>query len=52
MLLYPNTTRMPHAVSATAWTHALTCEQMNDRVFDAIRAFRTRWIDRGPEQVP
>jgi hypothetical protein len=39
-------------VSATAWTHALNCERMNDRVFDAIRAFRTRWIDRGPERVP
>lgn len=52
MLLYPNTTGMEHAVSATAWTHSLNCERMNDRVFDAIRAFRTRWIDRGPEQVP
>jgi hypothetical protein len=52
MLLYPNTTDMPYAVSATAWTHALNCKQMNNRVFDAIRAFRTRWIDRGPERVP
>jgi len=52
MLLYENTTDMPYAVSATAWTHALNCREMNDRVFDAIRAFRTRWIDRGPERIP
>ena len=52
MLLYENTTDMPYAVAATAWTHALTCKQMNDRVFDAMRAFRARYIDKGPEQVP
>jgi len=52
MLLYENTTGMPYEVSATAWTHALNCEEMNPRVFDALRAFRARYIDRGPEQVP
>jgi hypothetical protein len=52
MLLYENTTGMRPAVAATAWTHSLTCARMNDRVFDAIRAFRARYIDRGPETVP
>jgi hypothetical protein len=52
MLLYENTTNMPFAVAATAWTHQLGCPRMNDRVFDALRTFRERYIDQGPEQVP
>jgi hypothetical protein len=52
MLLFQNTTKMPYAVAATAWTHALTCPRMNDRVFDAIRTFRARYIDKGPEKIP
>jgi hypothetical protein len=52
MLLYENTTGMDAQVAATAWTHSLTCPQMNDKVFDAIRTFRARYIDKGPEQVP
>jgi hypothetical protein len=52
MLLFENTTGMDAAVAATAWTHSLTCPQMNDKVFDAIRTFRSRYIDKGPERVP
>ena len=52
MLLFENTTDMPSAVAATAWTHSLTCPEMNDKVFDAIRTFRSRYIDKGPERVP
>jgi hypothetical protein len=52
MLLYENTTEMPSAVAATAWGHSLTCPEMNDKVFDAIRTFRAAWIDKGPENVP
>jgi uncharacterized protein DUF3105 len=52
LLLYENTTNMDAAVAATAWTHSLTCSEMNDKVFDAIRTFRQRYIDRGPETVP
>ena len=52
MLLFENTTNMPSAVAATAWGHSLTCPEMNDKVFDAIRTFRARWIDKGPETVP
>jgi hypothetical protein len=52
MLLFQNTTGMAPAVAATAWTHSLTCPEMNDKVFDAIRAFRARYIDKGPEKVP
>ena len=52
MLLFENTTKMPFAVAATAWDHQLGCTTMNPKVFDAIRAFRTEHIDKGPEVVP
>jgi Protein of unknown function (DUF3105) len=52
LLLYENTTGMEPAVAATAWTHSLSCPKMNDKVFDAIRTFRARYIDQGPENVP
>jgi hypothetical protein len=51
LILTPNE-RMPYEVAATAWTEVLACKQANDRVFDAIRAFRQRNRDRGPEFVP
>jgi hypothetical protein len=52
MLLFQNTTNMPYQVAATAWGHLLGCPEMNDRVFDALRTFRSAWIDQGPEKVP
>ncbi len=52
MLLYENTTNMDAQIAATAWTQSLTCPEMNDQVFDAIRTFRARYIDKGPETVP
>jgi hypothetical protein len=52
MLLFENTTGMKAQVAATAWGHSLTCNEMNDKVFDAIRTFRAEYIDQGPEQVP
>jgi hypothetical protein len=52
LLVYENTTDMPSAVAATAWGHSLTCPEMNDKVFDAIRTFRNEYIDKGPENVP
>jgi Protein of unknown function (DUF3105) len=52
MLLYENTTDMDAAVAATMWGQSLTCPEMNDRVFDAIRTFRAEYIDQGPEDVP
>jgi len=51
-LLVENNTEMPYAFAATAWTQMLSCEAFNDRMFDAIRAFRERYTDKGPEFVP
>ena len=50
-LLFQNDTGMSAAVAATAWTQSLTCPAMNDKVFDAIRAFRTKYVDKGPEFI-
>jgi len=52
MLLFENQTKMPYAVAATAWTQLLGCKTMNPQVFDAIRAFRDRFVDKGPELIP
>jgi hypothetical protein len=51
-LLFQNNTKMPFAVAATAWTHLLGCPAMNAKVFDAIRAFRAAYTDKGPEFIP
>jgi hypothetical protein len=51
-LLFQNQTNMPYAVAATAWTQLLGCKTMNPQVFDAIRAFRERFVDKGPELIP
>jgi hypothetical protein len=52
MLLFENATEMPFAVAAAAWGHLLGCPELNEKVFDALRAFRTAYIDKGPEVVP
>jgi hypothetical protein len=51
-LVFENQTEMPSAVAATAWTKSLTCPSWNDKVFDAIRAFRQDNVDKGPESIP
>ncbi len=52
MLLFQNTTGMDAAVAATAWGHSLTCSKIDDTTWDALRTFRTSYIDKGPEAVP
>lgn len=51
-IITPNATNMEPLVAATAWDRALHCDEMNDRVFDAIRAFKEQYRDKGPEFVP
>jgi hypothetical protein len=50
-LLFQNNTNMPYEVAAVAWTHLLGCKTVNDKTWDAIRAFRDRFTDKGPEIV-
>ena len=52
MLLFQNNTNMPYEVAATAWTQLLGCKTVNANTWDAIRAFRDRFVDKGPEIIP
>lgn len=51
IVLAPNRD-MDAQVAASAWTNVLACERMTPAGFDALRAFRARFRDRGPEFVP
>lgn len=51
-VLMQNNTDMRPAVAALAWGELLTCEELSDEAIDAIRAFRERFTDQGPEFVP
>jgi hypothetical protein len=52
MMLFENNTRMPYEVAATAWTQLLGCKTVNAHTWDAIRAYRQRFTDKGPELIP
>lgn len=52
LIISPDTSDMPYAIAATSWDRSLTCEEMNDDVFAALRLFRLAYIDQAPEQVP
>jgi hypothetical protein len=49
VLLFENNTKMPYAVAATAWGQLIGCKTFSDKVFDAIRDFRVKYVDKGPE---
>jgi hypothetical protein len=52
MVLFQNNTNMPYEVAATAWTQLIGCKTVNDKTWDALRAFRDRFTDKGPEIIP
>ena len=51
-LLYENASDMKYAVAATAWGRLLGCSRVSGETIDALRTFRTAFIDKGPEAVP
>ena len=51
MLLSPDTRDLKAQVAASAWTRSITCTKVNDNTWDALRLFRDRYRDQGPEQV-
>jgi len=60
LVLTPDETNMPYAVAATAWNaepdplgtgQLMGCKTFNDKVIDALRAFKDEHRDRGPEVV-
>jgi hypothetical protein len=48
LLLFPNDT-MPYKMAAAAWGHLIGCKNVTDATFDALRTFRDRYRDKGPE---
>ena len=52
MLLFENQTNMDAQIAATAWGHSLTCPEINNQVFDAIRTFRTSTSTRARSTSP
>ena len=60
MFLVPRS-KMPYAVAATAWNadpapggtgRLLLCDEVNDKTYDALAAFRDEHRSQGPEPVP
>jgi len=51
IMLFPNP-KMKSEVAATAWRNSLTCRSYDDRVIDAVRAFRDQFRGAAPEKVP
>lgn len=51
MLLYENETDMEPALAATAWDFELSCPEVTDKTWDALRTFRDAHLDRAPEKV-
>ena len=60
MFLVPRS-NMPYAVAATAWNadptpngtgRMLVCDEVNDKTFDALAAFRDEHRSQGPEPIP
>ena len=60
MVLVPRR-NMPYAVAATAWDadprpngtgELLLCNEVNDKTFDALQAFRDEHRSQGPEPIP
>lgn len=52
VLLFENETAMPFEVAATAWTKMLGCPKFSTATFDAVRAFRAEYVDKGPAFLP
>ena len=51
MVLSPEMRKMPSQVAASAWTRSITCPKVTPQTWDALRLFRDRYRDQGPEQV-
>jgi hypothetical protein len=52
VLLVENKTSMPCDVAATGWAHGVLCPHFTQASIDALRAFRDRYRDQGPERIP
>ncbi|PTL59079.1 DUF3105 domain-containing protein [Paraconexibacter algicola] len=51
-MLFQNNTDMPFKYAAVAWTNYIGCQTLTDETIDAFRAFRAKYVDKGPELIP
>jgi hypothetical protein len=52
MVLMENNTKMPFKTAAVAWRHYLGCKDAGRATIEAMRSFRDRYVDQGPEFIP
>jgi len=52
MLLLRNNTNMPFQAAAVAWRHYVGCDDLTPLAITALRKFRDRYVDKGPELIP
>jgi hypothetical protein len=52
MVLMENNTKMPFKTAAVAWRHYLGCKDASPATLEAMRTFRDRYVDQGPEFIP
>jgi hypothetical protein len=52
MVLMQNNTKMPFQTAAVAWRHYVGCKNASPATLAAMRKFRDRYIDQGPEFIP
>jgi hypothetical protein len=51
VILAPYSRGLSGEVAASAWTRSIVCPKVNNNTWDALRLFRDRYRDQGPEQV-
>jgi hypothetical protein len=52
MVLMQNNTNMPFQTAAVAWRHYVGCKNASPATIVAMRKFRDRYVDKGPEFIP
>jgi hypothetical protein len=52
MVLMQNNTKMPFQTAAVAWQHYVGCNDVSPATLVAMRTFRDRYVDHGPEFIP
>jgi hypothetical protein len=52
VLMFQNNTKMPTQFALVAWTKSLTCNKLDSKSEDVMRAFRKAFTDKGPELIP
>ena len=52
MVLMRNNTNMPFQTAAVAWRHYVGCKDASPAAIEAMRKFRDRYVDKGPEFIP